>query len=412
MFKKIILTICLIIFAYNNTYAIDLSDINNHWAYKDIKRFTNNEYIKGYPDGTFKPDNTITVNEFLKLFICAANLKLAQDNKGWAGKYIKTAENTGLIKSGEFIDFERPITRFEVAKIISRYIDTSNIKNIDKSFTDLSEDSKETVSKLSELGIIKGYDDNTFRGSNSLTRGEAVTILCRVINVKRDQIRSKIYNLNNADSLTNIGDNADVFANRYEYINGKISFIDNGRYAILNNYIPNETYIKNKILANIIKTLISEDSYVYVAYVPDEMIVNQIIITYGERAEYIKNGIYNFSYTFYENKPWNLKEVTQDDQYSENCFMELTVCKMWKEPDELENGIYASEDNLIKMEKSLSEIIGNNNAKSLREYINKKITDTFETYKNKEAREVVTIGKYKINFYKTNNYILRIYIGY
>ncbi len=31
--------------------------------------------------------------------------------------------------------------------------------------------------------------------------------------------------------------------------------------------------------------------------------------------------------------------------------MELTICKMWKEPDELENGIYANEDNLIKLEK-------------------------------------------------------------
>ncbi|MCQ2749064.1 MAG: S-layer homology domain-containing protein [Clostridia bacterium] len=49
--------------------------------------------------------------------------------------------------------------------------------------------------KLISLGIIKGYDDNSFHGDNILTRAEAVTIINRTL--KSLGIKSNIKSLSN-----------------------------------------------------------------------------------------------------------------------------------------------------------------------------------------------------------------------
>jgi hypothetical protein len=72
MFKSIVLLlICFVLIFYNYVYAIEIIDIEGHWAEKDIIRLINNNCIDGYDDGTFRPDNKINVNEFIKIFILA-----------------------------------------------------------------------------------------------------------------------------------------------------------------------------------------------------------------------------------------------------------------------------------------------------------------------------------------------------
>lgn len=36
------------------------NDITGHWAEKDILKIVKEELMKGYPDGTFKPDEPLT----------------------------------------------------------------------------------------------------------------------------------------------------------------------------------------------------------------------------------------------------------------------------------------------------------------------------------------------------------------
>jgi hypothetical protein len=138
---------------------------------------------------------------------------------------------------------------------------------------------------------------------------------------------------------------------------GKYFFLIYGKYSVLNKYYPDEKFITNKIIVEIIKSLICEDNYVYAAYVPDEDIINQIIITYGEKEEYIRNGLYSFRYIFYENKNLNLKEILQDSRFSDNCFMELDIGKLWGDLDEFRKEIFINEYNLKKLENSLAKII-------------------------------------------------------
>ena len=50
-----------------NTTTADFSDIASHWAKNEISAASNNGWINGYPDGTFKPDNHITRAEAMTL---------------------------------------------------------------------------------------------------------------------------------------------------------------------------------------------------------------------------------------------------------------------------------------------------------------------------------------------------------
>lgn len=56
------------------------SDISGHWAEEYINRFYQLNLIEGYPDGTFKPDNTITKAEVITILNRAAKIKGVQIN--------------------------------------------------------------------------------------------------------------------------------------------------------------------------------------------------------------------------------------------------------------------------------------------------------------------------------------------
>ena len=50
-----------------NTFAVAASDISGHWAQVTIQSWMDKGLIKGYPDGTFKPDQNLTRAEFMTL---------------------------------------------------------------------------------------------------------------------------------------------------------------------------------------------------------------------------------------------------------------------------------------------------------------------------------------------------------
>src|SRR5690554_2398361 len=97
----LILVFVLIFGAVNINYAEGYSDINNHWAKEYIIRLIEKNIISGYSDGTFRPDNNITVAEFTKLVLASSNTEIS-DSKPWYKSTIDNAMEKGLIKSGEF----------------------------------------------------------------------------------------------------------------------------------------------------------------------------------------------------------------------------------------------------------------------------------------------------------------------
>ena len=170
------------------------SDIIGHWAENQIKDFINKGYLNGYPDGTFKPNNSITRAEFVKIFnkvfgLTTSSGKVFNDTVNhWAKDAIDIAVTNGVCQgtSGTTFEPNAPITREQAAKMIANYKKISDTHhNKINGYNDGSQTASWAINEVEailEAGYMNGYSDtNTFKPKNNITRAEAVVTLGRVI---------------------------------------------------------------------------------------------------------------------------------------------------------------------------------------------------------------------------------------
>ena len=76
MRKKIIFTVVLgALLSINVCMAKNFSDLaSSHWGYQAITKMSETGIVSGYPDGTFRPDNSITRAEFSSILVRALGL--------------------------------------------------------------------------------------------------------------------------------------------------------------------------------------------------------------------------------------------------------------------------------------------------------------------------------------------------
>ena len=181
---------------YNNLEVKGLynifKDIKNHWAEKDILSAYENNFISGYMDKTFKPNNDISIIEFLQIAVAAY---VPAENRvnveyWWDGVY-NYALDKGIINEELFsidIIFDT-ITREQMAYILVNIDDLFNTKVLSNKEVNLnipdddliSEEYKPQVYKAYSRGYIKGVNnEGVFNPSAFATRAQAVVILCRM----------------------------------------------------------------------------------------------------------------------------------------------------------------------------------------------------------------------------------------
>ena len=93
----------------------------------------------------------------------------------------------GYFANGDFDSYQRPITREEMAYIVANAKASAQALDTGKILTDIdtcSQKFAEGVKKAVSLGIITGYEDDSFRPNNSAKRAEAVVVIERMLNIK------------------------------------------------------------------------------------------------------------------------------------------------------------------------------------------------------------------------------------
>ncbi|MBQ9266859.1 MAG: S-layer homology domain-containing protein [Clostridia bacterium] len=408
--KKIFSLLFLAAIISSTVFGAELTDIENHWAKESIVRLIDASAINGYEDNTFQPDNEITIAEFLKILVEYSEYQKVLVGEMWPDWYINTAKHYHFILEDEFSDYDRAIMRNEVARILGRFIDLQDVKASKKKFSDTSD---VAILKLVNLGVVTGYEDNTFKGENSISRAEAAVIICRAVKARRELTAQRKYSIQNAEKLTNIGREKtydSYYSNRYEIKNNKLYFYDNGRYAKLDGFVVEDKNVENKTLVDLIKALIQEEAYVGVSYVPDKILYDQIEIAYGRQERFVYNHSYAFSFVFYPDRLYELRRVAMNDALSEQCFMKITVSRMWKDVVDLKNGEYAHPLNNEKLLKALKAVFDNQTATEIYDYIEEWLPKIFEEGIENKFVEVKKIGKYEVNLY-TKNSDVRLYIA-
>ena len=169
---------------YNAEAAVPALFTDNHYA-----------YIVGGPDGTVRPNDSMTragvatiFFRLLKDSVRDANLLTSNtytDVPGghWANTAIFTMTGLDIVRGYDAAAFGPgdPITRAQFAAICARF-DTGK-SNGSRTFSDIKGHwAKAYIERAAELGWISGFQDGTFRPDAYITRAQAVTMINRMLN--------------------------------------------------------------------------------------------------------------------------------------------------------------------------------------------------------------------------------------
>ena len=152
-------------------------------------------YIKGYPNGSFKPNATITRAEAASIFYrlltdttrrtytTSSNTFKDVPAKAWYNTAVSTMAKLGIVTGGSDGCFRPndPITRAEIAAMIAR-CDGNSYGTAYTNFSDVKGHwAANYIARAYELGWINGYG-TTYAPDKYITRAETVAILNRVLN--------------------------------------------------------------------------------------------------------------------------------------------------------------------------------------------------------------------------------------
>jgi cell surface glycoprotein 1 len=164
-------------------------------------------YLIGYADGTVKPEGKITRAEvatiFFRLLTDDARAKFWMSTNNytdvpadkWYNNAVSTLSNMGVISGyadGTFKP-DAPISRAEFAKIAVSF---SNVADL--SYRGYFADVRESdwfsgfVAAAKDAGLIEGYNDGTFKPEKAITRAEVCTIVNRTLGRKPSASHMKI----------------------------------------------------------------------------------------------------------------------------------------------------------------------------------------------------------------------------
>lgn len=179
-------------------------------------------YIKGYPDGTFKPSNNVTRAEAAQMFATLLNngtsfgtssvTKFTDANNKWYSPAVNYIAGKGLLSGYSDGTFkpDADITRAEFAQMISGYLKagyagSANFKDVKGHWA------SDAIDKVFGNKAVEGYPDGTFKPNKTLTRAEAVTVLNAVFN--RYTTSSSLNNVSSA----NLKNYSDISSSHWAY---------------------------------------------------------------------------------------------------------------------------------------------------------------------------------------------------
>jgi S-layer homology domain len=171
---------------------------SNHWASEEINYLTEKQIIYGFPDGTFKPNNSITRLQAVFMILREKGISVnawevedpgfADVKPGQSGyNEIAKAVELGIIhgkvneKGQKVFDPQGTLTRSQMAKILVLANNLEGTNDFD--FTDVPKNhwAYPYVQSLAKNKITTGYGDGRFGVSDYLTRAQFAVMMARIL---------------------------------------------------------------------------------------------------------------------------------------------------------------------------------------------------------------------------------------
>jgi len=152
--------------------------------------------MEGRGDGQFQPYESLRICEALKLVALMDSqgtgrvAPTEEEGQHWYDDYLRYCTEQGILLDGELSDYERPITRAELALLISRTAlfrsspDLNDLSRIRVSVPDVKtgDYAASAIFGLYAKGILTGSDSAmTFHPRANITRAEVAAIVARMV---------------------------------------------------------------------------------------------------------------------------------------------------------------------------------------------------------------------------------------
>jgi hypothetical protein len=177
------------------------TDIQGHWAQKDIEQLVSNQIIDGMSDESFQPDNNMTRGQFVTVLKKALNLPVQATTKSFAdvaadswyrdAVYAAYAANIVDGTSDNTFAPEAVVTREQLAvMMVNTYLNVTGkklsgivvaqpVNYVDS--RDISDWAQQYVAVATTLGLLNGIDDTHFAPAQYTTRAQVVTVVVRTL---------------------------------------------------------------------------------------------------------------------------------------------------------------------------------------------------------------------------------------
>lgn len=157
-------------------------------------------YVIGYTDGTIRPNNDISRAEVATIFFRLLTDEAREQydkttssfsdikDGAWCCRAVSTLTNMGIIKGYTDGTFQpnKSITRAELATIIARF---AKLDVNTKTFSDITGHwAQKSIELAAGNGWINGYEDGTFRPNNNITRAETFAMINRVLDRQTESV--------------------------------------------------------------------------------------------------------------------------------------------------------------------------------------------------------------------------------
>ncbi len=306
------------------------SDVpSTYWAALYIYDLVRRGAIQGYGDGSFGPDDTTTVEQFLVMVISLAQIESpygtweSSDTSNWSEKYVQYANENGLLTDAPA---SAPISREQAFYIMYKIFTGSDcqswnrLKNAEPKtsdpapFTDVASVTAayaDAVENLYQFGIVAGYPDGTLQPGGETTRAEMAKLLFDSVTPNGalviDENGTLLVDIAAGLETITIGaknDTANEYgANAYQFTAGVM-----GCYAVscTNDFLPMVFRMTNN----------GEESYYTQIYPEPNLEPEQYLLNEGETVIVAVSGGANQSYTLTIDEPKEIKMNVSDLKFT------------------------------------------------------------------------------------------------
>ncbi|MBQ3378425.1 MAG: S-layer homology domain-containing protein [Clostridia bacterium] len=195
--------------------AMAASDIDGHWAQQAMQSFIDDGYLKGYEEGTYGPDVSISRAEYAALINRVTGLSDASASldaytdvspEQWFYTDIKTALTAGYMNgtSPTTMSPMNTITREQAVTMVARVL---NLPEADESILDsfadsdkISQYAKGAFAAMVQAGYLQGNEAGEIMPQRALSRAEGVTLLYRTEGALKDALNNTLESENNENN--------------------------------------------------------------------------------------------------------------------------------------------------------------------------------------------------------------------